>query len=205
MKNEITTVVFDIGMVLAEFAWRDLLAKMNYGPEDVELFAREIFLSSVWDDRDRGCFDEAYYVARFKERVPGREEDVDRIFDRIAECVYEYDFSAQWLRNIKAQGYRVLYLSNYAEKNWKIAADYAFRKEFQGGVVSFEEHLMKPEPEIYRCLMERYDLRPEEFVFLDDRPVNIQGALDAGFLNTICAKDHDTAVRELWERFGIRS
>ena len=41
-------------------------------------------------------------------------------------------------------------------------------------------HVMKPEPEIYETLLERYDLRPEQTLFFDDREDNVRGAWAVG-------------------------
>ena len=42
-----------------------------------------------------------------------------------------------------------------------------------GYIVSSEVHKIKPEPEIYQCLFDRFSLNPEECVFADDRVENV--------------------------------
>jgi putative hydrolase of the HAD superfamily len=53
--------------------------------------------------------------------------------------------------------------------------------EMDGGVFSFEVKAVKPEPEIYRCLCDKYGLKPEECLFTDDVPANVKGAQACGF------------------------
>ena len=51
---------------------------------------------------------------------------------------------------------------------------------FDGEVISCEEQVVKPEPEIYRRLLDRYSLDPAETLFIDDRPVNLETARTFG-------------------------
>ena len=54
-------------------------------------------------------------------------------------------------------------------------------KHFDGEVVSCEEHVIKPEPEIYARLEDKYDLDPATTLFIDDRKVNVDAALARGW------------------------
>ena len=53
--------------------------------------------------------------------------------------------------------------------------------QFDGIVVSGEEKLIKPDPEIFKVLLDRYNLKAEESVFIDDSPANIKTAEGLGF------------------------
>ena len=53
---------------------------------------------------------------------------------------------------------------------------FPFTESVDGMVVSAKEYKVKPDPDIYRILLERYDLKPEECVFIDDRAENIEAA-----------------------------
>lgn len=74
------------------------------------------------------------------------------------------------------------YLSNYNRKGFEKAyASYRFFRHMDGGVVSWQEKLVKPGAEIYRCLLDRYHLKAEETLFLDDTLPNIETAENLGF------------------------
>ena len=62
--------------------------------------------------------------------------------------------------------------------------------------VFFQDKVVKPEPEIYRLLIDRYGLKPEECVFLDDTEKNLPMAREFG-IHTILFKDKEQAVEEL--------
>ena len=92
-----------------------------------------------------------------------------------------YDYTVPWIKELKQKGYGVYYLSNMpAVAIRDCADDLKFIEETDGGILSYREQIIKPEPAIYRLLMERYDLRPEECVFLDDSEKNIKTACDLG-------------------------
>ena len=55
-----------------------------------------------------------------------------------------------------------------------------FLPEMEGGILSYKEHLIKPEPEIYQLLLKRYGLKAEESVFLDDTLKNVEAAEEQG-------------------------
>jgi 2-haloacid dehalogenase len=74
----------------------------------------------------------------------------------------------------------------YALTNWNAETfvharqRYAFLKHFRGIVVSGDEHCVKPDPTIYRRLLERYGLTADTCVFIDDSEANVQGARAVG-------------------------
>ena len=71
-----------------------------------------------------------------------------------------------------------------------------------GEVFSCYVKQLKPEPEIYRTILDRYQLKPEESVFIDDRPENCEGARKQG-IHTICFESFKQVTAEL-EKLGVR-
>ena len=57
-------------------------------------------------------------------------------------------------------------------------------------------------PEIYQTILDKYQLKPEESVFIDDRPENCQGAQEQG-IHTICFKDFKQVTADL-EKLGVK-
>ena len=65
-----------------------------------------------------------------------------------------------------------------------------------GGILSYQDKVIKPMPEIYQLLIDRYDLKPEECVFMDDTPCNLEGAEKFG-IHTIHFRTQAQAIEEL--------
>lgn len=86
-----------------------------------------------------------------------------------------------WKLDLKEKGYRIYLLSNYSQEMFeKHTKGASFLKVLDGGVISYQIHAIKPDHEIYETLLKRYDLKPEECVFLDDRLENVEGGKRAG-------------------------
>jgi HAD superfamily hydrolase (TIGR01509 family) len=62
--------------------------------------------------------------------------------------------------------------------------------------------MIKPEPEIYHCLFERYSLEPSESVFIDDNADNVEGARRVG-MHAIQFKNAQQLEQELKEKYGL--
>lgn len=70
--------------------------------------------------------------------------------------------------------YKVVALTNWSAETFPIAQErYDFLSWFEGIVVSGTEKCIKPFPEIYQILFKRYNLTPEESIFIDDNPDNV--------------------------------
>ena len=124
------------------------------------------------------------------------------LFSKTERLIEEYAYSYDWIKNLKAQGYQVYLLSNYGRTSFEAARDHSrlsFLPLVDGGVISYEVQIVKPEPGIYQALLKKYNLKAEECVFLDDRTENIEAALALGF-HGIVVKSHEQAVQELEQK-----
>ena len=76
-----------------------------------------------------------------------------------------------------------------------------FLPEMEGGILSYKEHLIKPEPEIYRTLLDKFNLVADECVFLDDRRENIEAAETQG-IHTVLFTTYQDALEKL-KTYGV--
>ena len=85
------------------------------------------------------------------------------------------------IRELKARGYGVYGLTNWSRETFPLVRDrYPVFRLLDGYVVSGEEMTMKPDPALYRILLDRYGLRGEECIFIDDNPRNAAGGVSLG-------------------------
>ena len=101
-----------------------------------------------------------------------------------AECMLKGEFtrSVDLLKRLKGEGYGIYGLTNWsAETIPLVYSKYNFFQLFDGIVVSGEEKVIKPDPKIYRILLERYNLTAENTLFIDDNSANIETAKQLGF------------------------
>lgn len=177
----IKNVIFDVGNVLAYFGWRECLESFHFPKEVEKELAEAVFLNPAWAERDRGVWTDEEIFQAFLEKAPERGAEIQLLIDHIQEWIPEYSYSTKLVKTLQETGYHTYYLSNYG-RDFEIAKKtHGFFKYMDGGVVSWEEHVIKPDARIFEILLERYSLKAEECVFLDDSAANIEAAEALGF------------------------
>ena len=111
----IKTVIFDIGRVLIGFEWKDYVHRLFGNPEVEARVTDATFGSGIWNEMDRGIWSEEEVLARFIARAPEREKEIRVAFDQVGCCTERKEYAIPWIEDLKARGYRVLFLSNYSE------------------------------------------------------------------------------------------
>lgn len=194
----INTVIFDIGMVLVYFRWKELWADLGFEGEKYDIIKNATIDNPWWDEFDKGQMATEELVEKFVERAPQYKKEFEKIFDYCEDFIEPYDYATSWIRELKTQGYKVYVLSNWSEPCYQANKDgkLQFVKEADGAVFSYQEGVIKPAKEIYQLLCDRYEIDPKKAVFLDDNAANIEGAKAFG-LNTIHFKTYAQAKEEL--------
>ncbi len=198
----IKTVIFDIGNVLAGFAWEEYFRSFGYSEEIFQRLAKATVESRSWQEHDRGALSDEEIMDLFIKNDPGIEKELRETLDNIDGMLVRYDYAIPWIQELKEKGYQVLVLSNFAHKAYEDCRDVLdFLDYVDGGILSFRDKMVKPESEIYQLLMDRYHLKPEECVFLDDTEKNLPPA-EAFGMHTVHFKDRGQAVEEL-RKMGV--
>ena len=193
----IHSVIFDIGMVLVNFCWQDMLKELGFEGETFEKVADATMRNPLWQDFDRGTWPTDELIRRFVSNAPEYKNEIETVFQNMDKIVTLYDYSMDWIRQLKADGYRVYILSNIPELVHLDNLDdkLRFLKEVDGAVLSYQEKLLKPERRIYEVLCERYGITPEQAVFFDDKLENVEAAREFG-LNAIQFHDYEQGITD---------
>ena len=199
MKN----IVFDFGGVLVDWNPHHLYDKYFGSVEKATWFLENICLYSWNLQMDKGKpFAEG--VAELQAQYPEWSEAIAIYHSRWIEMMGgEIEGTAAVLKRLKAAGYKIYGLSNWSMETFPLVSDkYPIFKELLGMVVSGQEHLIKPEPEIYQCLFDRFSLEPSESIFIDDNADNVEGARAVG-MHAIQFKSAEQLERELKEVYNL--
>ena len=173
----IRNIIFDIGNVLTDYRWEGFLADKGFDADMIARIAKASVMNPLWNEYDRGTWTDRQILDAFIKDAPELEQELNRAFDNIHGIVTPRAYAIPWLKELKAKGYHVYYLSNFSRKaEVECTEALNFLPEMEGGILSYKEHLIKPEPEIYQLLLSRYGLKAEESVFLDDTLKNVQAA-----------------------------
>ena len=179
----IKNIISDIGNVLFEFDTEGFIDK-NIEEEDKEKFFDLIFGSDNWQLMDKG--DLAFEDARkyFLSVYPKYKNILNKLFDSsLTLCLNMNNKNINILKEYKEKGYNIYYLSNMSVETFQCInkkTDF-FEKTCIGGIVSAYEKMIKPSEEIYKLLLNRFNLKARECLFIDDNLNNVNSALKLGF------------------------
>ena len=177
----IKNIVFDLGMVLVSFNWREYLDSLNFHPDIKEKMIEKAFDMAVWNEHDRGVLNDEEFIEFASKDAPEIKYPLRKYMSGVGLICKEYPYTREWICSLKQRGYHIYILSNYGKTPYKYAREhFSFLEEVDGTVISSEVKFVKPETEIYKYLLDTYCLKAEETVFLDDREDNIEAAKKLG-------------------------
>jgi 2-haloacid dehalogenase len=173
--------VFDIGGVLIDWDPRYLYRKIFDDPERMEWFLREV-CTPAWNleqDRGRPFADAiAERIALYPDHADAIRAFDERWAETVSEAIQGTVEILEALRRAKIPNYAI---TNFSAEKFEVACEaFPFLGKFDGIVVSGAEKLIKPDPKIYRLLLERYGLKAGDCLFIDDVPKNVEGARAVG-------------------------
>ena len=179
---KITTIIFDIGNVLVDFRWKEFIREHGYTGETADRIARASVLDDAWQQHDIGVLEEAEILDLFVANDPEIGTEIRNTFSILTGLLKQYPYAKPWIRELKEKGYRVLYLSNFSKQaERECAKELDFIPLTDGGILSYKEKMIKPDPSIYELLTKRYSLNPGECLFFDDTPANVEAARRHGY------------------------
>lgn len=196
----IKNIVFDMGGVLIDFDTERYTAQFVPDAEGRALIRRELFRSVEWVQMDRGVISDAEAVSAVCARLPERlHQAVRDILDNWHQDVPPLDGIYDLVEELKGKGYCIYLLSNTSTRFHSFRKNIPALRFFDGEFISADHHLIKPEPGIYRCFLEEFSLEGEGCVFIDDTPLNVEGAMQCGITGIVYHGDPGLLRRQLQE------
>lgn len=177
-----TIAVFDIGNVLVRWDPRYLYHKIFTDPAETDFFLSEV-CPPAWNlEQDRGrAWEDG--IAEAIGRHPGYEPQIKAFRARWQETLGgAIAENVRLLDQLRANGVPTYAITNFAADTFLEAQDlFPFLKGFDGLIVSGREKVCKPDPALYRLLLDRNGLKASDCVFIDDSALNIETAATLGF------------------------
>jgi 2-haloacid dehalogenase len=196
--NEINTIIFDLGGVLIDWNPRYVYRKIFKTEEEVEWFLEHVTTLDWNEQQDAGyplhkATEEL--IAKHPEWASEIKAYYSRWIEMLGNAIHE---TVKLFDELKKNGkYKLYALTNWSAELFPHALErFDFLKWFDGIVVSGEEKTRKPFAEIYQRLIDRYELLPDQTLFIDDNLRNVKAAEAAG-LKTIYFRHSDQLRQEL--------
>lgn len=178
----IKNFVFDLGRVLVDFYPIPYMEQLGLDDETINKLKEIIFKSQDWVDYDSGILlHNTDIIQKLAKEHPELEEEIKLVLQDDWVKVHKLrEDMADYLISLKKEGYNIYILSNISIDSYEYVSNYDFFNYIDGGVYSYEVKVSKPNELIYKILLQRYNLVPEETIFIDDSLKNIEAAEKLG-------------------------
>ncbi|SIN60848.1 2-haloacid dehalogenase [Parasphingorhabdus marina DSM 22363] len=196
-ESLIDTVIFDVGQVLYRWDLRYLYEKLIDDPEELDWFLAHVVTPDWHFQHDAGRPLAEMVPERISE-FPRYEKHIRAYAERFIESIPgPIDATHDLARRLANSGVTLYGLTNFAADFWQMFRPTApIFNHFRDVLVSGEEKLAKPDPAIYHLALERFEVAPEQCLFVDDRPENIAAGQALG-IRGHCFGDAKDLEREL--------
>jgi putative hydrolase of the HAD superfamily len=200
--SSVRNVIMDLGGVMLEWNPDHLLTPIQPDPELRRQLRSRIF-SHDWHQFDRGMLTELQLLDRLQVSTGLSRDEVLALFEAVRGHLSEKTETVTLVRALRQRGFDIYCLSNMPAPMYEhLRLRHTFWDVFRGVVVSGEIQMMKPEPQIYLHLLERFGLIARESVFVDDMQANVDAAKAVG-LHAIRFQNATQCRQELDEPLAV--
>jgi len=196
--TKLNTVIFDLGGVLIDWNPDYVYKTIFSNPEELKWFYENICTADWNEEQDAGRSLQAA-TEELITQFPEHEANIRVFYDRWEEMLGgPIEGTVDVLKDLRNSGSIRLYaLTNWSAETFPVALErYDFLHWFDGRLVSGEEKTRKPFADIYEKLINRFDINPDESIYIDDNVRNLQPAKDLG-MHTIHFQSPDQLRIEL--------
>lgn len=199
MKN----IIFDLGNVVINTDYNKIINNFTNNEEEKEFILNDVIKSPYYELGDTGFIEIEDQIDIINDYTNNKYPELvkDFLLNYIKYKTWNGDI-LDILKKLKENGYKLYVLSNisdYVYKNFKEILE----SLFDGIVVSYEIHKVKPNEAIYKYLLNKYNLNPEDSLFIDDREVNIKTANILGIKGRQVLPDNIDDIKQVLKEYGV--
>jgi 2-haloacid dehalogenase len=192
--------LFDLGNVFFDWNPERVLKPIFNDDERMNFFINNISFPLLDTRCDAGITIEVAVNDAIK-KFPDFENEIKLYYPNHGNMVGGFfQKTVDIFYKVKELNYPCYILSNWSAETYEgMEEKYPFLKDFEGKIISGRDFLIKPDPAIYELAISRFDLVPQETLFIDDRLDNIEAAQKLNF-QTIHLTD-PSLIQELIEPY----
>ncbi len=195
----IKNIVFDLGNVLISFKPAEYFDKIGYPTEYKNIIISEIFKSKEWQLVDKGQITTSEAIQKLSESSSLNHKEITTVFDLRSKILQPINGNIKVLPALKKRGFKLYFLSNFPNDLFdEVYESYPFFQLFDGGIISAWVKAIKPERRIFEILFEKYSLKAEESIFIDDDELNVRtaGLLGMSGIHLINSADLGQSIKK---------
>lgn len=197
----IKNIVFDIGGVLLDTSNEVLVKVLNKTEKEVRKLSKIVYGNQKWKQCLLGNVIQEEYRKELEKNFPNYKKDFEILLapayqDQVLPVKKEM---LEVMYELKKRKYKIFFLSNLTEATYKYVKNHLnVWQDFDGGIFSWKEQLVKPQGEIYELLLKRYQLNKEETIFFDDQLKNVEAGNRVG-IKSVLVRSVEDIKREILE------
>lgn len=201
----IKNVIFDLGNVVVKLKWDIVINKYTQNENDKKILQDVIFNSDEWSKLDEGTIEKENAISIMLSKLPENLHSACLgIMKDWQEGLILNNQTLDFIKNLKEKGYKTYILSNAPLDIPEFLTRNNLNQYFDGKIISAEEKIAKPNKKIYELILNRFDLNPEESLFLDDKKENIDAAINCSINGYIFDYNKfDEFLSDIKERYNI--
>lgn len=210
MERVIKNIVFDLGGVIMTLDPAEALRRFKaLGLSDAERYLDAYTQSGIFGNLEEGKITAEDFRSKLSS-LTGHELTFDEC--KHAWLGYRKDVpqrNLDLLKELRAKGYRLILLSNTNPfmMDWALSCEFdgkgsSLNDYFDALYLSYRLGIMKPAPDFFRQVLDNENILPEETLFVDDGPRNVEAAGKLGFM-TMCPDNGSDWTGELCSLFHL--
>ena len=204
----IKNIIFDIGNVILNFNLDEILPKFTKNIEEQKFILDNIINSPEWLGYaliDTGYINKEDAIEIVKDRTNHiNDKIISDFWNNYNDYALVNDDVIKLIRKLKQNNYKIYLLSNINHYTHDYIKKSSLFDIVDGFVLSYIEHKIKPFNSIYNTMINRYNLNPNESLFIDDKEENVNTANRLGILGKKVEPDNYNSVIELLKEYNIK-
>lgn len=177
----IKNIVFDMGNVILRWNPEYIASRLSNNLDEQKIIIKELFNSEQWQMLDQGTISLDEALQQIYSITDGRYHDLLKYsLYHWYDYLEVFDDMVPLVKELKQQGYKIYLLSNCGLQIKDYFHKVTAFKYFDDFYVSAYNHLLKPDLQIYKHFLTKFNLKAKECIFIDDILVNVEGANKVG-------------------------
>ena len=178
----IKNILFDCAGVLTHMDFRAMMLKLSGSEVLADCFVNTLWSpGSPWFLYDRGDLDSSQIVAELQKFLPeSLHPYLQPMIDNFTDMFAQMEGMEELVDELHENGLHCYLLSNFPERFADMPSRTPVLQKLDGMVISYQIHMLKPDPAIFRRTAEILGINAQETIFIDDNLPNVEGAKKAG-------------------------
>lgn len=198
MKN-IDTIIFDLGGVLIDWNPEYVFLEAFSGDREKMQWFFDNICTMQWNENQDAGYPLKQATEDLVKQFPEYKDYIEMYYGKWENMLGgEITGTVEILNTlIKSKNHKVVALTNWSNETFPIAQKrFEFLQWFESIVVSGDEKTRKPYKEIFDITLDRFNIKAENSIFIDDNERNIEASNDLGF-NGIHFKSPEKLIQQL--------